>query len=349
MATRRMFSKEIFETDSFMMLTQMAKLSYFSLCLCADDDGYYAAPYDLLKRLECPFQAIEELIDSGFLFRKDNGVVIVRHWLWHNNIGPKNYTPSIYLSDDIGISDNGIYELIDGTDPNQLSLIDIYAKNPKNPGKPVAREDIYKIKNNLLLDLSDENILDDVEFEIHTESENGCFPKVDTTGKDREGKERIEREYIDVSLKHDTFDESQIEYSDDFLYGTCHNVNLLDGKLLEIYKTFVDAKELIDKVSLILENAKSKKRNHFAFVMKVGKEDGFLTWEQLDRIKTNKKIKEEELAERDRYIEEQDIREKMEELGLTSYEEYKKHQRECREKWGETIEARIGKVPWETK
>lgn len=349
MATRRMFSKEIFETDSFMMLTQMAKLSYFSLCLCADDDGYYAAPYDLLKRLECPFQAIEELIDSGFLLRKDNGVVIVRHWLWHNNIGSKNYTPSIYLSDDIGISDNGIYELIDGTDPNQLSLIDIYAKNPKHPGKPVAREDIYKIKNNLLLDLSDENILDDVEFEIHTESENECFSKVDTTGKDRIGKERIEREYIDVRFQADTFDESQIEYSDDFLYGTCHNVSLIDNKLLEIYKTFVDAKELIDKVSLILENTKTRKRNHFAFVMKIGKEDHFLTWEQLDSIKINKKKKEAELVEREKELEKFSEIEEMERLGIENKEEYERHIEESRARGKEQIINALGYAPWETK
>lgn len=106
------------------------------------------------------------------------------------------------------------------------------------------------------------------------------------------GKNRL-GESIDVSMKHDNFDESKIEYSDDFLYGICHNVSLTDSKLLEIYKTFVDAKELIDKVSLIFENTKTIKRNHFAFVMKIGKKDNFLTWEQLDSVKTNKKKKEE--------------------------------------------------------
>lgn len=344
MAIRRMISKEVLERDDFHILSQMAKLYYLYLCVYADDDGFYAAPRKLLESLKCPNSVVKELIEAGFIIMTEEGVTIVKHWLLHNQIDPRKYTPSTYSRSNLAISDNGIYELIDGTNPNQLSLPELYARNPKNPDKPIARKDICKIKNNLLLDSSVEN----VELKIHMENENGRFLKVDTTDKNRLGKDRL-GESIDVSLKHDTFDESKIEYSDDFLYGTCHNVNLLDSKLLEIYKTFVDAKELIDKVSLILENAKIKKRNHFAFVMKIGKEDNFLTWEQLDSVKTNQKKKEEELAERDKLIEEQYIREKMEELGLTSYEEYEKHQKQCREKWGETIEAKIGKVPWETK
>lgn len=344
MAIRRMISKEVLERDDFHILSQMAKLYYLYLCVYADDDGFYAAPRKLLESLKCPNSVVKELIEAGFIIMTEEGVTIVKHWLLHNQIDPRKYTPSTYSRSNLAISDNGIYELIDGTNPNQLSLPELYARNPKNPDKPIARKDICKIKNNLLLDSSVEN----VELKIHMENENGRFLKVDTTDKNRLGKDRL-GESIDVSLKHDTFDESKIEYSDDFLYGTCHNVNLLDSKLLEIYKTFVDAKELIDKVSLILENAKNKKRNHFAFVMKIGKEDNFLTWEQLDSVKTNQKKKEEELAERDKLIEEQYIREKMEELGLTSYEEYEKHQKQCREKWRETIEAKIGKVPWETK
>lgn len=344
MAIRRMISKEVLERDDFHILSQMAKLYYLYLCVYADDDGFYAAPRKLLESLKCPNSVVKELIEAGFIIMTEEGVTIVKHWLLHNQIDPRKYTPSTYSRSNLAISDNGIYELIDGTNPNQLSLPELYARNPKNPDKPIARKDICKIKNNLLLDSSVEN----VELKIHMENENGRFLKVDTTDKNRLGKDRL-GESIDVSLKHDTFDESKIEYSDDFLYGTCHNVNLLDSKLLEIYKTFVDAKELIDKVSLILENAKIKKRNHFAFVMKIGKEDNFLTWEQLDSVKTNQKKKEEELAERDKLIEEQDIREKMEELGLTSYEEYEKYQKECREKLRETIESKIGKVPWETK
>lgn len=344
MATRRMISKEILERDDFYILSQMAKLYYLYLCIYADDDGFYAAPRKLLESLKCPYSVIRELIEGGFIIMKEDGVTIVKHWLWNNQIDPRKYTPSTYSRSDITISDNGVYELIDDTDPNQLSLPELYARNPKNPGKPIAREDICKIKNNLLLDSSVEN----VELKTHMENESGRFLKVDTTDKNRLGKDRL-GESIDVCMKHDTFDESKIEYSDDFSYGICHNVNLVDSKLLEIYKTFVEAKELIDKVSLILENTKTRKRNHFAFVMKIGKEDNFLTWEQLDSIKNNKKKKEEELAERDRLIEEQDIREKMEELGLTSYEEYEKYQKECREKLGETIESKIGKVPWETK
>lgn len=348
MAIRRMISKEVLERDDFYILSQMAKLYYLYLCVYADDDGFYAAPMKLLESLKCPYSVIKELIEGGFIIIKEDGVTIVKHWLWHNQIDPKKYTPSTYSRDDIGISDNGVYEFIDGTDPKQLSLPDLYARNPKNPGKPVTRDKIHMIKNNLLLDSSDSNTSNDVEIKIHMENENGHFSKLDTTDKNRLDKDRL-GESIDVSLKYDSFDESQIEYSDDFLYGTCHNVNLVDSKLLEIYKTFVDAKELIDKVSLILENAKTNKRNHFAFVMKIGKEDHFLTWEQLDSIKINKKKKEAELVELEKELEKFSEIEEMERLGIENKEEYERHIEESRARGKEQIINALGYAPWENE
>ena len=44
----------------------------------------------LLESLKCPYSVIKELIEGGFIIMKEDGVTIVKHWLWHNQIDPKS-------------------------------------------------------------------------------------------------------------------------------------------------------------------------------------------------------------------------------------------------------------------
>ena len=91
MANRRMFSREIMQSDSFIELSTEARLLYVYLNLNADDDGFVDNPKGLARLAGCKYDCMEELKEAGFVMEFDGSVFVVVHWMVHNYIPKDRY------------------------------------------------------------------------------------------------------------------------------------------------------------------------------------------------------------------------------------------------------------------
>lgn len=96
MAQRRMFSKQITESDAFMDMPLSAQALYFHLGMSADDDGFVNAPKRVQRVIGANDDDLKLLIAKNFLIAFDSGVVVVKHWKINNYIPKDRYTPTVY-------------------------------------------------------------------------------------------------------------------------------------------------------------------------------------------------------------------------------------------------------------
>lgn len=92
MAERRMLSKGIIDSDNFVDMSKDARLLYYELNLHADDDGFVSSPKKIMRIVDCPADALEELIACQFIIPFDSGIVLIRDWKIHNYIRADRYT-----------------------------------------------------------------------------------------------------------------------------------------------------------------------------------------------------------------------------------------------------------------
>lgn len=99
MAQRRMFSKQITESDSFMELPLTAQALYFHLGMSADDDGFVNNPKRLLRVIGANEDDLKILLAKNFVLSFDNGVIVIKHWKINNYIPKDRYTPTVYAEE----------------------------------------------------------------------------------------------------------------------------------------------------------------------------------------------------------------------------------------------------------
>ena len=107
MATKRMISRYVIDTDQFLDMPASAQALYMHLLLRADDDGFISSPMSIMRMVGGSKDDMRLLVGKGYLISYDSGVVVIRHWLIHNSIREKGYTPtmcrmeaeSLYLDD----------------------------------------------------------------------------------------------------------------------------------------------------------------------------------------------------------------------------------------------------------
>ena len=86
MANKRMFSKEITNTDRFQSLKLSAQALYFHLGINADDDGFIGNPLSITKCIGASPGDLKILVDSGYLIPFNGGVYLITDWFINNYI-----------------------------------------------------------------------------------------------------------------------------------------------------------------------------------------------------------------------------------------------------------------------
>jgi len=89
MAVRRMFSREVCETDAFLDLPATAQRLYFFLGLQADDEGFLQNANSVIRLVGSSRDDMNVLTAKRFVIPFDSGVVVIRHWRQHNYV-PKD-------------------------------------------------------------------------------------------------------------------------------------------------------------------------------------------------------------------------------------------------------------------
>jgi hypothetical protein len=95
MAQRRMFSKTITSSDSFLSMSATAQNLYFHLGMESDDDGF--VPYTKIsKMLGTSLDDMAQLLGREFLLQFPHGVYVIRDWRINNEIRKDRYQPTFY-------------------------------------------------------------------------------------------------------------------------------------------------------------------------------------------------------------------------------------------------------------
>lgn len=176
MAQRRMFSPDIVASDAFLDMPVSSQVLYFHLGMRADDDGF-VSPRSVMRTVGVSEDDLKVLIGKRFILPFQSGVVVIKHWLIHNLIRADLYKETLYKQEKklLGLNENGAYtELRDGV--SELQQIEA----PK----------WLKIRRG----------------ELRTANVPQTVPRL---GKDRLGKDSIEREDTPAKIAKSFFEKGK--------------------------------------------------------------------------------------------------------------------------------------------
>lgn len=96
MAKKRMFAQGVASSDEFLDLSHSAQALYMQLNLSADDEGFIGDWKKIMRGANCSMDDVNELINQRFVLQIDN-ILVVKHWLIHNNIRKERIIETSYL------------------------------------------------------------------------------------------------------------------------------------------------------------------------------------------------------------------------------------------------------------
>ena len=94
MAERRMMSKSIIKSDTFLDMPATSQNLYFHMLLDADDDGFINAPKSIMRMIGAKDDDMKVLVAKQFVIPFESGVVVIKDWKIHNYIQNDRYKPS---------------------------------------------------------------------------------------------------------------------------------------------------------------------------------------------------------------------------------------------------------------
>lgn len=99
MAERRMFSKVVIDSDTFLDMPLSAQALYFHLSMRADDDGFVSSPKRIQTYIGASTDDLKILLAKHFLIPFESGVVVIKHWKVHNYIQKDRYKETYYQAE----------------------------------------------------------------------------------------------------------------------------------------------------------------------------------------------------------------------------------------------------------
>lgn len=124
MAERRMFAKNVIDSDLFLDMPLSTQALYFHLAMRADDDGFVNNPKKIVRMIGADNDSLRILIEKSFLIPFETGIVVIRHWKVHNYIRRDTYKETSYKGEKslLCVDESDLYNARDDavTVPSQL-------------------------------------------------------------------------------------------------------------------------------------------------------------------------------------------------------------------------------------
>lgn len=100
MATKRMFSNVVIDSDPFLDLSPMAQLLYFHLGMKTDDDGFILGSGRIARLIGASPADFHELTEAGFLIEfPESKLFLMTHHRLNNDLKNDRYHPTIYTAE----------------------------------------------------------------------------------------------------------------------------------------------------------------------------------------------------------------------------------------------------------
>ncbi len=135
MANRRMFSREVCDSDLFIEMPFASQALYLHLNLNADDDGCVARANQVVQCINATPDDLKVLLDNGYLLKLEHKLYLITDWLNNNQIRADRKVRSIYMDElsKVRIDENRRYSLTEG-----MPLLDYIAMKEKEAAKAKA-------------------------------------------------------------------------------------------------------------------------------------------------------------------------------------------------------------------
>ena len=116
MASKRMFTMKIVDSDAFLDMPLSTQCLYFHLNMRADDDGFVSNPKRIKNLIGASDDDLKLLKAKRFVLSFDDGVIVIKHWRMHNTIQKDRYTATAYKDElsMLKIKENKAYSLTEG-------------------------------------------------------------------------------------------------------------------------------------------------------------------------------------------------------------------------------------------
>lgn len=113
MATRRMFNKQITNSDDFLEMPVSSQCLYFHLSMNADDDGFVNNWKSIMKLSGSKEDDLKVLIAKQYIIPFDSGVIIIKHWRLNNYLRRDRYTTTNHQKElsQITLDENMVYQM----------------------------------------------------------------------------------------------------------------------------------------------------------------------------------------------------------------------------------------------
>lgn len=122
MSEKRMFSKQITDSDAFLEMPLSTQALYFHLGMVADDDGFINSPKRVQRMIGGSDDDFKLLIAKNFVIPFESGVVVIKHWKINNYIRSDRYKETVYRDEKamLSVKANGAYTLVGIPSGNRL-------------------------------------------------------------------------------------------------------------------------------------------------------------------------------------------------------------------------------------
>ena len=113
MAEKRMFSKQIVDSDAFLEMPLSTQALYFHLSMRADDDGFLNNAKKVMKIIGANQNDYDLLVAKSFVIQFPDGICVIKHWRINNYLRKDRYTETIYQEEKarLTVKPNGRYSL----------------------------------------------------------------------------------------------------------------------------------------------------------------------------------------------------------------------------------------------
>ena len=244
MAERRMFSKSIVESDSFMDMPCSAQSLYLHLCMAADDWGFVNNPRAVRRMCGASEDDLRLLASKKFILEFPSGAAVIKAW-WINNYVPADRRHATRYQEELAmcyIDENKSYTLRDtGVRPADMFT------SPK-PVYKLYTED--RLGKDRLGEGSNSSKVDNQPDPERGSSSAG--PGGDAAAASAKGKPKPQKH------KH----------------GENGNVLLTDDELAKLKERFPDWSERIDNLSWYLSSTGKSYKSHYSTILNWARRDG---------------------------------------------------------------------------
>ncbi|MDT2673242.1 replisome organizer [Enterococcus dongliensis] len=142
MANRRMFSKDVIDSDRFLDMPPTTQNLYFHLGIQADDDGFVASPKKVKRASSATDDDLKLLEAKKFIISFESGVIVIADWKLNNYIQKDRYTPTIHLEEKrhINTTENRSYKYVDTPCIQNVSNMDTQYSIAKDSIDQLSKE-----------------------------------------------------------------------------------------------------------------------------------------------------------------------------------------------------------------